>query len=211
MVKQNTELMKESKTIIEQTAQNAEQTKQLHAKVVELCKNGISHTTINNSNKTFNLQFYLNETCKDAVNLVDFVNSVILQLSDIDKIANVGFVDGMTNIIESKLNLLEEHKRPIHCTDAKREIIYVRDNNKWEKDESKKKMRGLIQRMERKLAPLLIIFNQNHINLGYSIDTETIRHQQIIHEILGGKMDDVQNEDAIIQRISKKIQPLKRV
>ena len=192
-----------NKLLIEQNRVNAE----LHAKVLELCKNGIIGNTTNNTNshnKTFNLQIYLNETCKDAINLEDFAKSVILQLSDLDRIGEAGFVDGMTNIIESKLSLLDEHKRPIHCTDAKREIIYVKDNDKWEKDEGKKKMRRLIQRMDRKLAPLLIVFGQNHKNLGYSTDSEIIKHQSIVYEILGGKDDDVKNEDAIIRRLSRK-------
>ena len=88
----------------------------LHMSIIEMCKkngsgviNNISNTNSNNNttnNKTFNLQFFLNETCKDAVNLEDFAKAVVLQLSDIDKIGEIGYVDGMSDIIETKLNSL---------------------------------------------------------------------------------------------------------
>ena len=201
-----TQCAEQSKQSAEQTRMNAE----LHNKVLELCKNGIinnsNNTTTNNNshNKTFNLNFFLNETCKDAVNLEDFIKSVVLQLSDIVKIGEVGFVDGMSDIIETKLNSLGNHKRPIHCTDAKREVFYVKDNDKWGKDENKKKMRALIKRMDRKLAPLLITFNNNHANKGYSSDSEHNKHQQMIIEMVGGKNGEDENEDAIIRSISRK-------
>ena len=218
----NSVIQEESSSVLEVPSVNVEedqnsllvatllrQNTELHNKVLELCKigtiNNSNNTTNNNShNKTFNLNFFLNETCKDAVNLEDFIKSVVLQLSDIVKIGEVGFVDGMSDIIETKLNSLGNHKRPIHCTDAKREVFYVKDNDKWGKDENKKKMRALIKRMDRKLAPLLITFNNNHANKGYSSDSEHNKHQQMIIEMVGGKNGEDENEDAIIRSISKK-------
>jgi hypothetical protein len=195
----------------EQTAEQNRLTAELHTKMLELCKNGlINNNTINNNNnnshnKTFNLQIYLNETCKDAVNLEEFGKETILQLSDLDKIGRIGFVEGMTDIIVARFKTLEVNKRPIHCTDAKREIFYVKDNDKWEKDDDNKKMHRLIVRMDRKLAPLLITFGHNHTNLGYSSDSEIIKHQKIVQEILGGKNDDDTNAMAIIRHLSKKM------
>ena len=192
----------------EQNRLNAEQNAELHTKMIELCKNGITNNnTINNNNnsKTFNLQIYLNETCKDAVNLEEFGKETIIQLSDLDKIGRIGFVDGMTDIIETRFKTLEVNKRPIHCTDAKREVFYVRDNDKWEKDEGNKKMRRLILRTDRKLAPMLLLFGHNHTNLGYLPDSEIIKHQKIVIEILGGKDDDDTNAAAIIRRLTKKM------
>lgn len=150
-----TDEISDKELIITLLKQNAEQNRlnaELHVKVLELCKNGITNnnTIINNNNshnKTFNLQIYLNETCKDAVNLEEFGKETIIQLSDLDKIG--------TDIIETRFKTLEVNKRPIHCTDAKREVFYVRDNDKWEKDEGNKKMRRLILRTDRKLAPVL--------------------------------------------------------
>jgi len=182
--------------------QNAE----LHAKIIELCKNSVTtNNTINNSNnnnKTFNLQFFLNETCKDAMNITDFADSIVLQLSDIDNIGEVGFVKGIANLIVSKMNLLGETKRPIHCTDLKREVMYVKDENKWEKDANKEKMRRLIKKMDKKLPPLMIAYSNNH-KKEYRTDSEIIKHQQIIHEVYGGVNDDI-TKNEIIQHISKK-------
>jgi hypothetical protein len=182
------------------------QNSELHEKIIELCKNNVTNNTItnsNNNNKTFNLQFFLNETCKDAMNLKDFIDSVVLQLSDIDNIGEVGFIKGMANLITSKLNLLGETKRPIHCTDLKREVMYVKDENKWKKDANNEKMNELIQKMEKKLGPLMIAFSNNH-KKEYRTDSEIIKHQQIIYEVYGGKKDDITNKNEIIQHISKK-------
>ena len=94
-----------------------------------LVKNGIynnhSHNTTNSHNKSFNLNFFLNETCKDAMNITDFVDSIKLQLSDLIEIGEIGYVEGISNIIIKNLNNLDETKRPVHCTDKKRETIYI--------------------------------------------------------------------------------------
>ena len=96
-------------------------------------------TNTNSHNKTFNLQFFLNETCKDAMNIMDFVDSIKIQLSDLEKVGKIGFVEGISNIIVKKLNSLDETKRPVHCTDTKREVMYVKDEDKWEKENETKK------------------------------------------------------------------------
>ena len=188
--------------------QNAE----LHDKIIELCKSGITNNTVNthtnSHNKTFNLQFFLNETCKNAMNISDFIESVVLQLSDIEDIGAVGYAKGMSNIIISKLNSLGETKRPIHCTDVKREVMYVKDEDKWEKDANKEKMRLLIKKMDKKLAPLMIAFSNNH-RKEFHTDSEIINHQKVMYEVLGGVKEDTDNEDAIIQQISKVMQPNK--
>ena len=188
--------------------QNAE----LHDKIIELCKTGVTNNTVNTNshNKTFNLQFFLNETCKNAMNISDFIESVVLQLSDIDNIGEVGYAKGMSNIIISKLNSLGETKRPIHCTDVKREVMYVKDEDKWEKDANKEKMRLLIRKMDKKLTPLMIAFSNNH-KKEYHTDAEIINHQKVIYEVLGGIKEDADNEEAIIQQISKAkgLQPTK--
>ena len=186
--------------------QNAE----LHEKMIELCKNGSVNTTINNNtnshnnNKTFNLQFFLNETCKDAMNISDFVNSVVLKLQDIENIGEVGYPDGVSKMVITQFNSLGETKRPIHCTDLKRDIIYVKDNDKWEKDTNKDKMRLLIKKIDKKLVPLMIEFTNNH-NKEYRTDTEIIKHQKVIYEVFGGAKEESENEDSIIRAISKKI------
>lgn len=98
-----------------------------------------SHNTNTNShNKTFNLQFFLNETCKDALNITDFVSSIKPTLEQLEYTGRQGYIAGISNIIVNKLNNLKECIRPIHCCDHKREILYVKDNDKWEKEDEEK-------------------------------------------------------------------------
>jgi hypothetical protein len=112
--------------------------KNLLMKVVE---NGINNTTNNNTttnvnshNKAFNLNFFLNETCKDAMNMSDFISSIKLNLEDLENTGRRGYIEGISNIILKNLNNIEQHMRPLHCSDTKREILYVKDNDKWEKE-----------------------------------------------------------------------------
>jgi hypothetical protein len=93
--------------------------------MMDVCKT--SNTTIisNNNNKTFNLQVFLNEKCKDAMNLGDFVNSMTLELADLEEVGKLGYVEGISNIIIRKLNELDVYNRPIHCSDGKREIMLI--------------------------------------------------------------------------------------
>lgn len=113
--------------------------------VIEVMKNGMvtnnnnSHNSTNNShNKTFNLNFYLNETCKDAINIEDFVKSIKVQLEDLENTGRVGYVDGVSDIIINNLNSINTHKRPIHCTDEKREVLYIKNDGEWIKEADSK-------------------------------------------------------------------------
>ena len=128
LVKQNQEfkqlLMEQNKTMIE-VAKNSQ------------VNNNTINNTISNSNshnKTFNLQFFLNETCKDAMNMKDFIKSLELSLPELEKMGEIGFAEGMSRVFINRLNSLDITKRPIHCSDVKREIIHIKDDNKWEMD-----------------------------------------------------------------------------
>ena len=114
-----------------------EQNKQL----LELASKQGSNTNINshNTNQQFNLQFFLNETCKDAMNIVDFINSMKLTTDDFETTGRLGFIDGISRIFIKELKKLETEKLPIHCTDLKRETVYIKDNNIWEKENDDKK------------------------------------------------------------------------
>ena len=137
----------------------------------QITKNGINHTnnshninnTNNSHNKSFNLQFFLNETCKDAMNIMDFVDSIKLQLSDLENVGKIGYVEGISNIIVKNLNSLDETKRPFHCTDKKREVMYVKDEDKCEKEnENKPKIRRVIKKIAHKNSMLLNEFKNKH-------------------------------------------------
>ena len=121
--------------------------------IIELSKNNstTNHTNINSNNKTFNLQVFLNETCKDAMNIMDFVDSIKIQLSDIESIGELGYVNGMSKLIIKHLNALDENMRPVHCSDPKRDSLYVKDQNVWEKeDPDNKKIKKAIKYISNK-------------------------------------------------------------
>jgi hypothetical protein len=100
--------------------------------------NNTNTNSFNTTNNAFNLNFFLNETCKNAMNITDFVSSIKLSLEDLENTGRRGYIEGISNIIVKNLNNLEQHMRPLHCSDFKREVIYIKDNDKWEKETSDK-------------------------------------------------------------------------
>jgi hypothetical protein len=179
-----------------------------NTELMEILKNGTnnnnqSHNT-NSLNKTFNLQFFLNETCKDAMNIMDFVESIQLQLSDLEKVGEIGYVEGISNIITSKLKSLDITQRPIHCTDKKREVLYIKDEDKWEKeDEQKKKVRKAIKRVASKNIQLLPKFKEAHPDCIKAASRFSDQYNKMIVESMGGSGDnDLEKEDKIIKKIT---------
>jgi len=179
--------------------------------IMEMAKNNhtnnINSNNVNSNNKTFNLQFFLNETCKDAMNITDFVDSLQLQLSDLENVGKVGFVEGISSIIVRNLQALDVHKRPVHCADKKREIIYIKDENKWEKDnESKQKMRKIIKNVACKNQRLLSKYKEEHPGCNYSESKYADQYSKIVIEAMGGSgNNDTEKEDKIIQKIAKEV------
>ena len=187
------------------------QNTQLIQQNAELVKNGTHNTTISNNshntnshNKTFNLQFFLNETCKDAMNIMDFVDSIKLQLSDLENVGKMGFVDGISNIIVKSLNSLDETKRPVHCTDTKREVMYVKDEDKWEKEnDNKPKIRKMIKHVTHKNTKLLKDFKAKYQGCEKSESKYSNSYDKLVIEAFGGKGDnDDEKENKIIKKIS---------
>jgi hypothetical protein len=112
-----------------------------NSELMELLKNGTTNNNSHNNhsnNKTFNLQFFLNETCKDAINISEFVSSIKPTLEDLENTGRQGYIQGISNIILKKLNSLEEYIRPIHCSDLKREVLYIKENDQWSKETEEK-------------------------------------------------------------------------
>ncbi len=178
---------------------------------MELAKNTPCNTIIgnnvNSNNKTFNLQFFLNETCKDAMNITDFVDSLKLQLSDLENVGKLGFVEGISSIIVKNLQALEVHKRPVHCADKKREVLYIKDEDKWEKeDEDKNKIRNVIKNVANKNQRLLTKYKEEHPGCNYSESKYADQYSKIVIEAMGGTgNNDSEKEDKIIQKIAKEV------
>lgn len=186
------------------------QNSQLIEQNASLVKNGINNTITTNShntihNKTFNLQFFLNETCKDAMNLTDFVNSIQLQLSDLEKMGEIGYVEGISNIIINSLKGLDVTQRPVHCADKKREVLYVKDEDKWEKENKEKdKIRKAIKRISNKNCDLLYKYKELHPDCMEYNSKYGDKYNKMMYEAMGGKGDDdSEKENKIIKQISK--------
>jgi hypothetical protein len=190
-----------------------QQNNQLQNQIIELCKEkktitiNTEETNTNSHNKTFNLQFFLNETCKDAMNIMDFVDSIKLQLSDLEKVGKNGFIEGISNIIVKNLNSLDETKRPVHCTDAKREVMYVKDENKWEKEnETRMKLKKAIKKVAHKNTMMLKEFRNKHPDCLKSESKVSDQYNKLVFESMGGKGDnDSEKEDKIIKNIAKEV------
>jgi hypothetical protein len=170
--------------------------------------NNISNINNTNShNKTFNLQFFLNETCKDAMNMSEFINSLTLQLSDLESVGKLGFVDGISNIIIKNLEALEVEKRPVHCCDAKRETMYIKDHDKWEKEDNElKQMRELVRYVRDKNISMVNTWRDMYPECVKSDSKKTTQFNQIYMESFGGeKGTKNEKEEKIISRIAKSV------
>jgi hypothetical protein len=175
-------------------------------KVIENGTHNNSHNTTNtNSHNAFNLNFFLNETCKNAMNMTDFMESINLELPDLLAVGKVGYVEGISNIIINKLKALDETVRPIHCTDKKREIFYVKDADIWEKEEEDlKKLRKLIKKVSYKNEKLLFKYKAEHPGCNFSESKFADEYSKLVIEAMGGEGDnDKEKQDKIIRNISK--------
>ena len=191
VVKQNQEFQK---LIIDQNKQ-----------IIELSnKNQIINNNCTTTNSKFNLQFFLNETCKDAMNIMDFVDSVKLQLSDLETIGNTGFVNGISKIIIKNLKDLDVTKRPLHCTDSKREVLYVKDENKWEKEnEEKDKLKKVINKISHKNIQQISTWSEQNPKYKDSESNQNTEYLKIVNESMG--CSDSSNYNKIIHNISKEV------
>jgi len=160
-----------------------------------------SHNTTNSHNKAFNLQFFLNETCKNAMNINDFVDSIKLQLSDLIEVGELGYVEGISKIIVNNLNNLDETERPIHCTDKKRETFYVKDENQWEKEDmNKSKIKLAVKKVANKNIRLLPQFREKYPDYGNSYSKTSDIYNKMVIEAMSC---DIEKDEKIIKNISK--------
>ena len=175
--------------------------------MMDVIKNGTNNTNINNNshNKTFNLQVFLNETCKDAMNIMDFVDSIKIQLSDIESIGELGYVNGMSKLIIKHLNALDENMRPVHCSDPKRDSLYVKDKNVWEKeDPDNKKIKKAIKYISHKNICALPEWKAKYPDCIYSDSNKSDQYNHILIEAMGGSGDnDAEKADKIVKKIAK--------
>ena len=202
--------------IITLLKQNAELIKGQQDMMVKISENGINNnnnnssnsynTTTNSHNKAFNLNFFLNETCKEAMNVSEFVESIKMELCDLERVGEKGYIEGISNIIIKNLKALDITKRPVHCTDKKRETVYIKDEDKWEKDEDKTKMHKLIKRVVSKNTKMFAKFKEAHPDCLTYHSKFSEQYNTIIYESMGGKGDDDhEKNEKIIKNILKEV------
>jgi hypothetical protein len=174
---------------------------------MDIVKNGTNnnHSHNNNNtnshNKAFNLNFFLNETCKNAMNITDFVDSIKLQLTDLMEVGELGYVEGISKIIVKNLNNLDETIRPIHCTDKKRETFYVKDQGQWEKEnEERKNIKKVINTVANKNIRLLPQFREKYPDYNNASDTISDKYEKMVIESM---TSDENKDEKIIKNISK--------
>jgi hypothetical protein len=196
--------------IIKQNQELQKQNNELQKQMLEVIKNNTTtNNTINNNsnNKTFNLQVFLNETCKDAMNIMDFVDSIKIQLSDIESIGELGYVNGMSKLIIKHLNALDENMRPVHCSDPKRDSLYVKDANVWEKEDAdNKKIKKAIKRISHKNICALPEWRAKYPDCIYSDSNKSDQYNKIVIEAMGGSGDnDAEKAEKIVKKIAKEV------
>ena len=175
--------------------------------MMEVIKNG-THNTNNSHNKTFNLQFFLNEQCKDAINITDFVNSIQLQLEDLEETGRLGYVDGISRVVIKNLDDMNTHKRPIHCSDSKREILYIKDNDQWIKEnDNKDTMIKMIKQVANKNMKKIPEWVKAHPDCLDSDSKQNDKYLRIVSNSMSGSTEEEQknNINKIISKVAKEV------
>ncbi len=197
-------MLDQSKQLLEQQEEN----KILQNKLLEAVKEGktINNTTNNTTNNKFNLNFFLNEQCKDAMNISDFIDNMVLSVEDLKNTGRLGYIDGITKIFTDKLKEMDTYDRPMHCTDLKRETLYIKNNDEWDKDSDKNKMKTAIECVANKNLNNLNNWkedNPNHVIMDSNEDKEFV---EIMTNSLGGMGSDREkNKQKIIKNVLKEV------
>jgi hypothetical protein len=220
LLKQNQEfkdlMVEQSKQILEQQQQNnllMEQQNNNNHKLLEAVKDGKIGNTIHNNNTTnnnkFNLNFFLNETCKDAITMSDFINSIEVTLEDFIQTGNIGFVDGISKVMVERIKVMDLHTRPMHCTDLKRETLYIKNDTKWEKEDSDKTLlRKAVKNIANKNYNKLSTWYNNSKPAVEIIGSEDCENYfKYYKAALGGydKEEDKKFEEKIIKNVLKEV------
>ena len=180
----------------------------LQKQMLEVCKNSNNNSHNNNNNhshnKTFNMQFFLNEQCKDAMNIMEFVDTFKLDFSDLERVGEIGYVECMSNIIIQKLNEMDIYKRPIHCSDAKRETMFVKDKDVWEKDdETHARLRLAIRYIAKKNSDMLNRWCDAHPGSCDSDNYLNDLYLEMVMQAMGGRGNREENENKIMRKIAR--------
>lgn len=180
--------------------------------IIELAQKTKSYNTTNtncgNNNKTFNLQVFLNETCKDAINMTDFVNQIQVSLSELEFTSNIGYAEGISKVFIKNLNDIDYSERPLHCSDFKRETIYIKDDNQWTKDdENKTSLMKAIKQVANKNIKKISEWQKLHPTYADPDSKDNDKYMKIVLNSMSGstKEESEKNYEKIAKNITKEI------
>jgi len=191
---QNNELM----NIISSQAEKSEEMMGVLKDVIPKIGN-----TTNNNNNTFNLQLFLNEDCKDAINFSEFIENITITFEDLEHQAQVGYVNGVSKLFIENLRELGTHKRPIHCTDKKRKTIYIKENNEWDKEGSQDTLKKGIREVSRKGFECLMKEKQENQEEYKDIDSDFTQKCLSIHRNILPGVPQETTISKVIEKISQ--------
>lgn len=201
LLKDNSEF---KQLMMEQNKNMLEQNKNM----LELAKNSGNnhHNTTNNNNNNFNLQFFLNDTCKDAMNIMDFVSQLQVGVNDLEETGRLGFAEGISKIFIKGLKQINVNDRPLHCSDSKRETLYIKSNNEWTKEnEDKIILTNAIKHVAHKNMKQISEWTKDHPEYNVSDSKQSDKYLQIVSEAMSGstKEEAIKNYNKIIKNIIK--------
>ena len=180
--------------------------------IIELAQKAGSYNTTNtncgNNNKTFNLQVFLNEKCKDAINMTDFVNQIQVSLSELEETSKIGYAEGISKVFIKNLNDIDYTERPIHCSDSKRETLYIKDDNQWIKDdENKTSLMKAIKKVANKNIKKISEWQKNHPDYSDPHSKENDKYMKIVLNSMSGstKEESDKNYEKIAKNIAKEV------
>ena len=210
IIENNEEKMSETPNFEKLMMTLLNQNLELQKQVIDLCKDKgttINNTINNTTNNSFNLNFFLNEKCKHALNIMDFVDTLQLQLQDLENTGQLGYITGITKIFIRGLKELDVDKRPIHCSDLKREILYVKDKDIWEKENSSKKIKKAIGFIAQKNIKQISNWKKENPDYYDSDNKKNDQYMKILFEAMGGRdeVEQEKNENKIIKNVAREV------
>lgn len=167
-----------------------------------------NNNNVNSNNKTFNLQVFLNETCKDALNITDFINQITLTISDLEETGKLGYAEGISNVFIKNLKDIDLKRRPIHCSDSKREILYIKNEDQWAKeDEQKTTIKNAIKQVANKNIKKISEWQKRNPDYADPDSKQNDKYMKIILNSMSGssKEESEKNYEKIVKNISKEV------
>jgi hypothetical protein len=191
------------KQLEEQQRQHKEEIKKLSSQISKISTVTNNNNTTNNNNK-FNLNFFLNTQCKDAMSIQSFMENLQLGCKELEHMGDVGYLNGMIDIFNSTIGNMDVYKRPLHCTDLKREVLYFKQGTDWERDsEDKQHLKQLIKNVESKNYDNLQEWQKDHPGSLQCDSTDSQHYMKIATEALGGA--DTNKDSMYLTKIMKHI------